>query len=126
VVTTKFVAVGPRQIFGAPDGPEEAPGESTASRRVDTSFVERHDGTDLGRDAKRARKTDRFGKDRQVHGATTYLTRSSDNFCWCARILRVKDEEERRRERSPAPAAGLTDHVRTWEKWLGRPAVQSS
>jgi hypothetical protein len=38
--------VGQGRIFGAPAGPEEAPGESTASRRVSTSFAARHDGTD--------------------------------------------------------------------------------
>jgi hypothetical protein len=49
----------------------------------------------------------------------------SDNSCWCVRPLRVKDEDGRWRERTPAMAAGLTDHVWTLREWLMRPAVQS-
>ena len=89
-----------------------------------TSFVERQNGTDRGRNARKARKTYRFSKDWQVHEAMTYLTLYSDNFCWCVRTLRVKNERERWQERTPAMAAGLTDHVWTWKEWFTRPAVQ--
>jgi hypothetical protein len=54
----------------------------------------------------------------------TYLTLYGYNFCWCVRTLRVKDEEGRWQERTPALAAGLTDHVWTWREWFTRPAVQ--
>jgi IS1 family transposase len=122
----RVVAVETRQVFGSPDGLEDALGESAASRRVNTSFVERQNGTDRGRNARKARKTYRFSKDGQVHEAMTYLTLYSYNFCWCVRTLRVKDEQGRWRERSPAMAARLTDHVWTWSEWFNRPAVQST
>jgi hypothetical protein len=117
----RVIAVGQRQAFGTPEGPGGALGESAVSHRVNTSFVEGHNGADRGRNAGQARKTYRFRKDRQVHAAMTYLAMYSYNFCRCVRTLRVKDEQGR----SPALAAGLTDRVWTWKQWFGRPAVQS-
>lgn len=122
----RVVAVEQRQVFGSPEGLEDRLGESTSSRRVNTSFVERQNATDRGRNARKTRKTYRFSKDWQVHEAMTYLTLYSYNFCWCVRTLRRKDERGRWQQRSPALAAGLTDHVWTWPEWFNRPAVQSA
>lgn len=47
---------------------------SKASRTVNTSFVERLDGTDRGRNSRKVRRTYRFSKDWQVHEAMTYFT----------------------------------------------------
>ena len=63
------------------------------SRAINTSFVERQNGTDRRRNARKARKTYRFSKDWQVHEAMTYFTMYSYNFCWSVRTLRVKDEQ---------------------------------
>jgi len=120
----RVTAVEQRQVFGTPEALEDALGGSAASRRVNTSFVERQNGTDRGRNARKARRTYRFSEDWQVHEAMTYLTLYSYNFCWCVRTLRRKDEEGRWQERSPSLAAGLTDHVWTWPEWFNRPAVQ--
>ena len=122
----RVVAVEPRQVFGTPEGLEGALGGSSASGRVNTAFMERQNGTDRHRNARKARKTYRFSKDWQVHEAMTYLTLYSYNFCWCVRTLRVKDEGGRWRARTPALAAGLTDHVWTWAEWFNRPAIQST
>jgi IS1 family transposase len=123
-VKGRVVAVEPRLVFGSPDEVEEALGESGSSSTVNTSFVERQNATDRHRNARKGRKTYRFSKDWQVHEAMTYLTLYSYNFCWCVRTLRVKDEAGRWRARTPAVAAGLTDHVWTWREWFTRPAVQ--
>jgi IS1 family transposase len=120
----RVVAVESRRVFGSEDDLGEALGESCVSYVVNTSFIERQNGTDRGRNARKARKTYRFSKDWQVHEAMTYLTLYSYNFCWCVRTLRVKDEEGRWQARTPALAAGLTDHVWTWREWFTRPAVQ--
>jgi len=122
----RVVAVEQKQIFGSPAGLEGVLGESAVSHRVNTSFVERQNGTDRGRNARKTRRTYRFSKDWQVHEAMTYLTMYGYNFCWCVRTLRVKGDGGGWRERSPALAAGLTDHVWTWEEWFTRPAVQSA
>lgn len=120
----RVVAVEPRLVFGSEEELEEALGESRASSVVNTSFVERQNATDRHRNARKGRKTYRFSKDWQVHEAMTYLTLYGYNFCWCVRTLRVKDEEGRWQQRTPALAAGLTDHVWTWREWFTRPAVQ--
>jgi IS1 family transposase len=122
----RVVAVEQKQIFGSPKDLEDALGESPVSRVVNTSFLERQNGTDRGRNARKSRKTYRFSKDWEVHEAVTYLTLYSYNFCWCVRTLRVKDEDGRWQKRTPAMAAGLTDHVWTLREWLMRPVVQSS
>jgi hypothetical protein len=120
----RVVAVEPRSVFGSEDELEEALGESGASRVVNPSFVERPNATDRHRNAPKARKTYRFSQDWQVHEAMTYLTLDSSNFGGCVRTLRVKGEDGRWRDRTPALAAGLTDHVWTWREWFTRPAVQ--
>jgi IS1 family transposase len=122
----RVVAVERRQVFGTQDGLDEALGRSAVSSRVNTSFLERQNGADRGRNARKARKTYRFSKDWEVHEAMTYLTMYGYNFCWGVRTLRVKDAKKRWRERSPAMAAKLTDHVWTWQEWFTRPAVQSA
>jgi len=122
----RVIAVEQRQVFGTPERLEDMLAGSAASHRVNTSFVERQNGTDRGRNARKSRKTYRFRKAWQVHEAMTYLTMYSYNFCWCVRTLRVKDEHGHWRERSPALAARLTDHVWTWKEWFTRPAVQSA
>jgi hypothetical protein len=92
-VKGRVVAVEPRLVFGTEDESDEALGESGSGSTVNTWFVERQNATDRHRDARKGRRTYRFSKDWQVHEAMTYLTLDSDNFCWCVRTLRVRDEE---------------------------------
>lgn len=99
-------------------------GDVEVSRAINTAFVERENGTDRHRNARKARKTYRFSKDWRYHEAVTYLSLYRYNFCWAVRILALKDDEGRRVERSPAMAAGLTDHIWSMSEWLSRPDVQ--
>ena len=120
----RVVEVGTRIVFGTIAAVLLALGMSKVSRAVNTAFVERQNGTDRHRDARKARKTYRFSKDWRYHEAVTYLSMYSYNFCWPVRTLAFKDEQGHRVERSPAMAAGLTDHVWSMSEWLSRPAVQ--
>jgi IS1 family transposase len=122
----RVVAVEQKQVFGTPEELEEALGASSARRTVNTSFVERHHATDRGRNARKSRKTYRFRKDWEVHEAMTYFTMYSYNFCWPVRTLRVRNEDGGWQARTPAMAAGLTDHVWTLEEWLSFPVFQST
>jgi IS1 family transposase len=122
----RVVSVEQRLIFGSPEGLEAALRRSTASGRVNTSFLERQNGADRGRNARKARRTYRFSKGWEAHEAMTYLTMYAYNFCWPVRTLRIKDAERKWRERTPAMAAGLTDHVWGWRQWFTRPSVQSA
>ena len=97
---------------------------SPVSRAINTAFVERQNGTDRHRNARKGRKTYRFSKDWQFHEAATYFTLYSYNFCWPVRTLGIKDDRGQWREQTPAVAAGLTDHVWSMSEWLTLPAVQ--
>lgn len=121
----RVVAVERRQIFGTPAGLDKALENSQVSRGVNTSFLERRHATDRGRNARKSRRTYRFSKNWQVHEAMTYFTLYSDNFCWPVRTLSVLSEEGRLLKRTPAVAAGLTDHVWSRGEWLRFPVLQS-
>ncbi len=122
----RVVSVQQRQVFGSPRGLERARQRSTVSGRVNTSFLERQNGADRGRNARKVRKTYRFSKDWEVHQAMTYLTMYGYNFCWPVRTLRVKDAKRKWKERTPAMAARLTEYLWTWREWFTRPAAQST
>jgi IS1 family transposase len=119
----RVVSVERKLVFGTERGLKQALRRSRVSTRVNTSFVERQNGTDRGRNARKARKTYRFSKDWEVHEAMTYLSLYSSNFCWAVRTLRVKDAEDKWRQRSPAMAAKLTDHIWTWKEWFSYQAI---
>ncbi|MCH7686365.1 MAG: hypothetical protein IH899_06750 [Planctomycetes bacterium] len=87
-------------------------------------IVERQNGTDRNRNARKVRKSYCFSKDWDVHDAVTDFTMCRYNFCWPVRTLRVKDSDGRWQPRSPAMAAGLADHVWSLSEWLTFPAVQ--
>jgi IS1 family transposase/transposase-like protein len=116
----RVVEVMRRLIFGTAESLEVALANSQASRTINTSFVERHNGTDRNRNARKARKTYCFSKDWWIHRAVTFFTMYSYNFCWPVRTLTEKGGEAR----TPAMMAKLTDHVWTLAEWLKRPAVQ--
>lgn len=122
----RVVSVETRLVYGSEEALTEALENSSVSARVNTFFVERHNGTDRNRNARKVRKTYCFSKDWWVHEAVSRLTLCSYNFCWPVRTLRERDAEGRWRQRTPAMAAGLADHVWTMEEWLTFPGVQRS
>lgn len=85
---------------------------------VNTVFIERSNGTDRLRNSRKVRKSYRFSKDWGVHEAMTYFTLYSSNYCNSVRTLRVEVAPKKYRQRTPAMAAGLTDHVWSLEEWL--------
>jgi hypothetical protein len=120
----RVVAVERTLVLGDQQRRDDALAGSGVSSTINTSLVERHHGTDRGRNARKARKTYRFRKDWRVHEAMPYFTKYSYNFCWVARTLRHRGEDGRWRRRTPAMAAGLADHVWSLREWLSFPAVQ--
>jgi IS1 family transposase len=122
----RVVTVERRVVLGGESQVARALEASEVSRSINTSFVERQHGTDRGRNARKARRTYRFSKDWRVHEALTYFTLYSYNFCWVVRTLRQEGEDGRWRRRTPAMAAGLTDHAWTLQEWLRFPTVQAA
>jgi hypothetical protein len=97
-------------------------GRSTASTTINTSFVERNNGTDRHQNSRKHRKTCGFSKDLAMHRAATYFIGYSYNFCWPVRTLRVREGEGPWQARTPAMAAGLSDHVWSTKEWITYPA----
>ena len=122
----RVVEIITRVVFGTMAAVQAALARSTVSRSVNTSFLERHNGTDRHRNARKVRKTYTFSKDWEVHEAMTYFTMYSYNFCWAVRTLDEREDQGRLRHRTPAMAAGLADHVWTMREWITMPGVQRS
>jgi IS1 family transposase len=120
----RVVKIDFRVVFGTVAAVLAALAVSLVSRAINTAFVERHNGTDRNRNGRKVRKTYCFSKDWQVHEAVTYFTMYSYNFCWPVRTLRAKRPDGHWQARTPAMAAGLTDHVWSLSEWLAHPAVQ--
>jgi IS1 family transposase len=120
----RVVKVDFRVVFGTVLGVLTALAQSAVSTAINTAFVERHNGTDRNRKARKVRKSYCFSKNWEVHEALTYFTLYSYNFCWPVRTLRVRDAAGHWRQRTPAMAAGLSDHIWTLFEWLTFPGVQ--
>jgi IS1 family transposase len=120
----RVTKIGYRVIFGTAAAVMAALALSRVSQAINTAFVERQNGTDRNRNGRKVRKTYCFSKDWNIHEAVTYFTMYSYNFCWPVRTLRQKDGAGHWQRRTPAQAAGLTDHVWTLAEWLRFPTVQ--
>lgn len=120
----RVVKVEPRLQFGSAEALAGALADSSVSAAVNTSFLERHNGTDRNRNSRKVRKTYCFSKDWGMHEAVTYLTMYSYNFCWPVRTLHSRGADGRWHPRTPAMAAGLADHVWSLWEWLTMPAMQ--
>ena len=120
----RVVNIDFRVIFGTVLAVQAALALSQVSKAINTAFIERHNGTDRNRNARKVRKTYCFSKDWDIHQAVTYFTMYSYNFCWPVRTLRQRDADGHWQERTPAMTAGLTDHPWSLAEWLKTPAVQ--
>ena len=116
----RVVAVTERLVLGSEERLEETLEDSERSGAVNTSFVERYHGTQRQFNARKKRKAYTFSKELCFHEAATWLVVVWYNFGWCVRTLREKVQEEppRYRHRTPAMAAGLTDHAWAMEELL--------
>jgi hypothetical protein len=109
----RVVEVTQRLVLGGEERLQETLEGSERSRTVNTSFVERYHGTQRHFNARKKRKAYTFSKELGFHEAATWLVVLWYNFGWCVRTLRekVQDDPPRYRRRTPAMAAGLSDHA---------------
>ncbi len=122
----RVVEILTRVVFGTMAAVAAALAGSRVSRSINTSLIERHHLTDRHHNARKSRRTYRFSKDWRFHEAATYFTMYSYKFCWPVRTLREPIGDGPYRKRTPAMAAGLTDHVWPISEWICRPAVPRS
>ncbi len=119
----RVVKVTEELVLGNEEQLEQTLAESERSQTVNTSFCERYHGTHRHFNARKKRKAYTFSKELGLHKACTWLVVVWYNFGWCVRTLRQKVQEEPRRyrQRTPAMAAGLTDHAWTMRELLCYP-----
>ena len=120
---SRVVAVEEEVVLGSEEQVEETLAESERSETINTSFVERFFGTQRQFNGRKKRKAYTFSKELSLHEACTWLVVVWFNFGWCVRTLRQKVQEEppRYHYRTPAMAAGLTDHAWSMRQLLGYP-----
>src|SRR5271156_3430856 len=108
----RVVAVTERVVLGTEEQVAETLASSERSRTINTSFVERYHGTQRQFNGRKKRKAYTFSKELNYHEACTWLVVVWYNFGWCVRTLRQKVQEHppRYEKRTPAMAAGLSDH----------------
>ena len=108
----RVVAVTEQVVLGNEGQVEQALAQAGRSRSINTSFVERWFGTQRQFNGRKKRRAYTFSKELSQHEACTWLVVLWYNFGWCVRTLRqkVQDDPPRYHYRTPAMAAGLTDH----------------
>lgn len=97
--------------------------QSTASTHINTSFVERQNGTDRTYNARKARKTYELSKDLTVHMAVTWWVYFCYNFHHLHRGLRIALEDGTWLNRTPAMVIGLADAPLSIEAIVSRQVV---
>ena len=99
----------------------EATGTGTGTN---TAYIERLNATFRGAVSPLARRGRAIARGAGALTAGMYLVGCAYNFCWVHDSLRVAADPElgrKWRERTPAMAAGLTDHCWTMREWLSQP-----
>jgi len=119
----RVVEITQRVVLGRQEQAEQTLAESEQSQTINTSFVERWFGTQRQFNGRKKRKAYTFSKELSYHEACTWLVVVWYNFGWCVRTLRQKVQEQppRYRYRTPAMAAGLSDHVWSMHELLAYP-----
>ena len=90
--------------------------------KINTSSVERQNGTSRLRNQRKVRRTLAFSKSSLYHGWMSWLSVVQYPFCRTHRSLRIKDESGFH-HRTPAIASGLTDRIWSTREWLLKPVL---
>ncbi|HEY5864844.1 MAG TPA: hypothetical protein VI542_04715 [Candidatus Tectomicrobia bacterium] len=92
------------------------------SKQINTSVGERPNGTSRLRTQRKVRKTLAFSKARRYHRWRSWLSVGLDNFCRPHSSLKI-NQADQVTHRSPAMAAGVTDHLWSTREWLLQPVL---
>lgn len=119
------VDVSIRRVFGTQEQVDEAVNRSAVSSHVNTTFVERFNGTVRQHNSRKARKVYSFSKEFEYHAAMSWFAAAYYNFCRPHRGLREK-EDGRWTQRTPAMASGIGDHVWALDEFMNYPLTHES
>ena len=110
----RVVKVTRKVVFGDPDRVAAILESSSVSRTINTSYIERYNGTVRHLDSRCARKTYRFSKCKDKHELQLALSLAYYHLCLPHRTL----SKRHRQPTTPFMSAGLTDHVWTMAELL--------
>ena len=116
----RVVKVTIRRVFGTAHRLAQALARSAVSTHVNTSFVERFNATVRQHNSRKARKVYTFSKAFEQHHAMSWFATTYYNFCRSHLGLRVQ-EGGCWRVRTPAMAAGLSDHLWSLQEFMRYP-----
>ena len=105
----KVAAVTRKLVYGTEAELAQALKSSPASGKVNTAFIERHNGTDRSYNPRKARKTYEFSKVLLLHVAVTWWVYFCYNFHHLHRGLRQRLSDDTYLQRTPAMAIGLAE-----------------
>jgi IS1 family transposase len=114
----RVVSIDIEQIYGTEDALKASLESSPVSNTINTSFVERQNGTDRHLNARKARKTLEFSKDKDYHKCHSWFCASYYNFCWDHRSLRVEIGIREYTHRSPMMVLEVTQHIWSVEEMV--------
>lgn len=121
----KVVDVSIRRMFGSQRQLDEALGRSKVSTHVNTSFIERFNGTVRQHNSRKARKVYTFSKELEQHHAMSWFAAAYYNFCRPHLGLRLRDKK-RWCQRTPTMAAGLSSHAWSLPEFMRYPLVHKA
>jgi len=117
----RVVKVTRKIVYGCPEAVDRVLRASSVSQTINTSHIERNNGTIRHVDARCNRKTYRFSKCKDNHLRQLHLSLAYYHLCRPHRTLTKRNG----RPTTPFMAGGLTDHVWTMGELLGyRPEVR--
>lgn len=116
----RVVKVTIRRVFGTARRLTHALARSAVSTHINTTFIERFNATVRQHNSRKARKVYTFSKAFSQHQAMSWLALAYYNFCRPHLGLRLQ-EDGRWRARTPAMAAGISDHVWSLREFMRYP-----
>jgi len=115
----RLVDVTRRVVFGTAEAVAEAIARTKGGTQINTSYIERLNATFRAALAPLTRRGRRLAHGAALLTSWMWLVGTAYNFCWPHESLRLPALGGRKwQERTPAMAAGLTDHVWPLEEML--------
>jgi len=115
----RLVDVTRRVVFGTAEAVAEASARTKGGTQINTSYIERLNATFRAALAPLTRRGRRLAHGTALLTSGMWLVGTAYNFCWPHESLRLPAlGGQKWQERTPAMAAGLTDHIWTLEEML--------